>query len=75
MLKIHVINTKTVGGLDAKINALDPSSTGDKIIGEINTPAGWRYAQWDEAGTCRDATDSANLDKTDPKLADVFIMI
>lgn len=60
-IPIKQVTTKTVGGLDATIDALSPTSS-DCIVGTPKTANGLKHVSWDKNGICRDNTHECNLD-------------
>lgn len=60
-IPIKQVTTKTVGGLDATIDALSPTSS-DCIVGTLKTANGLKQVSWDKNGICRDNTPDCNLD-------------
>lgn len=60
-IPIKQVATKTVGGFDATIDALSPTST-DCIVGTLKTANGVKEVSWDKYGRCRDNHTDCNLD-------------
>lgn len=60
-IPIKQVTTKTVGGLDATIDAMSPTST-DCLVGTLKTANGVKQVSWDKNGICRDHTPDSNLD-------------
>lgn len=60
-IPIKQVATKTVGGIDATIDSLSPTSS-DCITGTLQTPKGVKQVSWDKNGICRDNSPECNLD-------------
>lgn len=60
-IPIKQVVTKTVGDLEATIDALSPTST-DCLVGTLKTANGVKEVSWDKNGICRDHSPDCNLD-------------
>jgi len=68
---IAPVVTQTTGGYPAQVAGIDPTNH-DCLVGTIDTHGMGRVdARWNDAGICRDKSESCNLDMRTPELADV----
>ena len=70
-VKIIPVKMMTIGGHEAVIDAINPSSH-DIFVGKLNNAAGTMDARWDKSGLCRGGTDGANIDATGAEFRDLL---